>query len=102
MGRMILRTVRRKAVIACCFSSLFLLHEVSGFAPIFATTAGGTAATTKDVIAPADRSGIPGDFKVTTNVHTAVVALQDKAGKNHCGGQRWNTGGSQGGIRGRL
>lgn len=51
---------------------------------------------------PADRSGIPGDFKVTTNVHTAVVALQDKAGKNHCGGQRWNTGGSQGGIRGRL
>ena len=39
------------------------------------------AATTQDVIAPADRSGILVDFKVRTNVQAAVVVLQDKTGK---------------------
>ena len=39
------------------------------------------AATTQDVIAPADRSGIIVDFKVRTNIQAAVVVLQDRAGK---------------------
>ena len=39
------------------------------------------AATTQDVIAPADRSGILVDFKVQTNIQAAVVVLQDKTGK---------------------
>ncbi len=39
------------------------------------------AATTRDVVAPADRSGVVVDFRVNTHVHGAVVILKGVDGK---------------------